>query len=193
MNFFYCVLCKRAIALKHKCSHYISKFPSDNDKSIFNKYIIMKPELSEKNDIIKSHVNTYNRRFRFHEIECNCKLIVVNDVSNNVKSNNTMYNTEIPSLNFEKCLKGRIIQYKKEGLNFSLMIKMNITFVTNYDQITYKHYLERPMPMVQRLINKKLSKNYGLIKTLDGIDGTLHKTWYETGVAEMPYVSDEDE
>ena len=75
----------------------------------------MNPELREINDIIKSHVNTFDRRFRFYGIECNCKLIFDNDVSSNVKSNNTMYNTEIPSLNFEKYLKGRIIQYKKNG------------------------------------------------------------------------------
>ena len=146
----------------------------------------MNPELKEINDIIKSHVNTYNRSFRFYEIECNCKLIFDNDVSSNVKSNNTMYNTEIPNLNFEKCLKGRIIQYKKKGLGFFHILKMNITFITNFDHITYKHYLEQPMPMVERLIKKKLYKNYGLIKTLDGIDGTLHMTWYEIGVAEMP-------
>ena len=49
------------------------------------------------------------------------------------------------------------------------------------------------MSMVKGLIIKKLYKNYVLIKTLDGIDGTLHMTWYETLVAEMPYVSDENE
>ena len=70
---------------------------------------------------------------------------------------------------------------------------MNITFITNYDQITYNHYLEQPMPMVERLINKKLYKNYWLRKTLDGIDNTLHMTCYETGVADMAYVSNEDE
>ena len=64
-----------------------------------------------------------------------------------------MYNTEIPSLNFEKCLKGRIIQYKKKGLKFSLILEMNNTFVTNYDHISSKHYLEKPMPIVERLIN----------------------------------------
>ena len=100
-----------------------------------------------------------------------------------------MYNTETPSLDFEKCLKGRIIQYKKKGLNLSHILEMNITFITNYDQTNYKHYPEKPMPMVERLINKKFYKNYGLIKTFDGI----HMTWYETGVAVMPYVSDEDE
>ena len=147
----------------------------------------MNPELREINDIIKSHVNTYNRRIRFHEIECNCKLVFDNDVSSKVKSKNTMFNTETPSLNFEKCLKGRIIQYKKKKL------EMNITFITNYDQIAYKNYLEHPMPLVERLINEKLYKKYGLLKILDGIDATLHMTWHETGVAEMTYVSDEDE
>ena len=63
-----------------------------------------------------------------------------------------MYNTEIPSLNFEKSLKRRIIQYKKKGLNLSHILEMFITFITNYDHIIYKHYLEQPMPMVERLI-----------------------------------------
>ena len=78
-----------------------------------------------------------------------------------------MYNTEIPTLNFEKCLEGGIIQYKEKRLNFSQILEMNITFITNYDHITYKHYLEQPMPMVERVVNKKLYKNYGLIKILD--------------------------
>ena len=45
MNWYFCVLCKRAIALNYKCSHYKSKFHRDNDKSIINKYNIMNPEL----------------------------------------------------------------------------------------------------------------------------------------------------
>ena len=127
MKYYYCVLCKRAIALKHKCSHYKSKFHRDNDKSIINKHKIMKPELGEINDITKSHVKTYNRRFRFYEVECKCKSIFVNDISSNIKSNNIMYKTEIPSVSFEKCLKGRIIQFKKKGLSFSYISEMNIT------------------------------------------------------------------
>ena len=49
------------------------------------------------------------------------------------------------------------------------------------------------MPMVERLMNEKLYKFYELIKTFDGIDDTLHMTWYETGVADMAFVNDEDE
>ena len=89
MKYYYCVLCKRANALKYKCSHYKSKFHRDSDKSIINKYNFMSPELREINDIIKSHVNTFNRRLSFYEIECNCKLVFDNFVCSNVKSDNT--------------------------------------------------------------------------------------------------------
>ena len=37
------------------------------------------------------------------------------------------------------------------------------------------------MPMVERLINRKLYRNYELIKTLDDIDLTLHMGPYDTG------------
>ena len=47
--------------------------------------------------------------------------------------------------------------------------------------MTYKHYKEQPMPMVERSINRKLYRNYELIKTLDDIDLTLHRGPYETG------------
>ena len=47
--------------------------------------------------------------------------------------------------------------------------------------MTYKHYTEQPMPMVERLINRKLYRNYGLIKTLDDLDLSLHMGPYATG------------
>ena len=33
---------------------------------------------------------------------------------------------------------------------------MNITFITRLDHMTYNHYIEQPMPMVERLIIGKL-------------------------------------
>ena len=72
------------------------------------------------------------------------------------------------------------------------MLEMNITFITRLDHMTYKRYLEQPMPMVERLINRKLYKNYDLIKTLVDIDLTLHMGPYET-VKETYNSSDEVE
>ena len=62
---------------------------------------------------------------------------------------------------------------------------MKITFITRLDHKTYKHYIEQPMPMVERLINKKLYKNYEFIKTLDDIDLTLHMGPYESGTRDI--------
>ena len=70
---------------------------------------------------------------------------------------------------------------------------MNITFITRLDQMTYKHYIEQPMPFVERLNNGKLYKNYELIKTLDDINLTLHMGAHETGKADTHYSIDEDE
>ena len=47
--------------------------------------------------------------------------------------------------------------------------------------MTYKHYIEQPIPMVEKLVNRKLYKNYELIKTLDDIDLNLYMRAYEKG------------
>ena len=35
---------------------------------------------------------------------------------------------------------------------------MNFTFKTRLEHMTYKHYVEQPMPMIERLIDRKLYK-----------------------------------
>ena len=47
--------------------------------------------------------------------------------------------------------------------------------------MTYKHYMEQPMPMVEKRINRKLYKNEDFIDTVDHIDLTLHMGGYERG------------
>ena len=56
---------------------------------------------------------------------------------------------------------------------------MNTTFISNLDFMRYKHYIEQPMPMVERLLNGTLYKNNELMKTLDAIELTLHMGPYE--------------
>ena len=50
--------------------------------------------------------------------------------------------------------------------------------------MTYRHYLENPMPMVERLVNRNLYKKYDLLKSLDCIDLLLHMGRHETGEAD---------
>ena len=62
---------------------------------------------------------------------------------------------------------------------------MNITFTTCLRDMTYRHYLANPMPMVEKLINRNLYKKYNLIKSLDGIALLLHMGPHETGEADI--------
>ena len=91
--------------------------------------------------------------------------------------------------NLEKYLKNQFSVYKRRGLEFSHILEMNFSFVTNLNHMTYEHYIEQPMPIVERLINKKLYKNYDLIKSLDGIDWIIHMGNHETGKADIHYNS----
>ena len=58
---------------------------------------------------------------------------------------------------------------------------MNITFITSLDFMTYKHYMEQPMPMVERIVNGGSYKSNEFLKTLDDLDLTLHMGAYEKG------------
>ena len=87
----------------------------------------------------------------------------------------------------------KINQYERQGYEFSHISEMNITFLTKLDHMTYKHFIEQPMPMVESLIDRKLYKNYELEKTLIDIDLTLDMGPYETGKADIHCSSEEDE
>ena len=84
-------------------------------------------------------------------------------------------------------------QYRRQGLEISHISEMNITFLTSLDSMKYKHYIEQPMPMVEGLVNRKLCRNYELIKTIDAIDLILHMGAYENREEDVYYNSDEDE
>ena len=60
--------------------------------------------------------------------------------------------------NLEKYLKNKINHFERQRLELSHISEMNMTFITRLDHMTYKHYIEQPMPMVERLINRKLYK-----------------------------------
>ena len=87
-----------------------------------------------------------------------------NDISIDIKSK-ALYRISVLRENLETYLK-QIILYKRRGLEFSHISEMNITFVTSLNHMTYEHFIEQPMPMVEKLINEKLYKNYDLIKKL---------------------------
>ena len=106
-----------------------------NEGLVINKHTIMSPELCQLNDIVKNNVNNYNRRFEYYEIICKWKLVFDNDISIDVKSK-VMYRISVLSHNLEKYIKNKISQYKRQGLEFSQISEMNITFIRRLDHLT---------------------------------------------------------
>ena len=97
----------------------------------------MNPELCQINNILMDNVNHYNR-FKDYEIVCKWKLVFDNDISIDVKFK-VLYRFSILSYNLEKYLKNKINHYKRQGLKFSHISEMNITFATILNHMTYKH------------------------------------------------------
>ena len=163
-----------------------------NEGPVTNNYTIMKPELRQINDIIINNVNNYNTRFEYYKIVCEWKLVFDNDIYIDVKSK-VMSRIPVLCHNLEKYSKNKINLYEKQGVEFSHISEMNSTFTTSLDHLTHKHCIEQPMPLVEMLVSRKLYKNYGLIKTLNDIDLTLHMEAHETGKADIHYSSEENE
>ena len=113
----------------------------------------MNRELCQINDIIKAHVTTYNRRFEYYTVVCKWKLVFDNDISIDVKSK-VIYRFRALHQNRDKYPKNKIVRYKKEELEFSHILEMNIAFETRLDHMTSKHCKKQPMLMVERLINR---------------------------------------
>ena len=127
---------------------------------------------------MKNNVNIYDKEFQLYKHVCKKKIVFNNDISIDVKSK-IMYRISVFPKNLEQYLKKEINFYRIQGLNLSYIAEMNITFTTSLHFITYKYFIEQLMPMVEKIINRKLYKNNEVIKTLDEIDLTSHIGPYE--------------
>ena len=87
-----------------------------------------------------------------------------NDISIDVESK-VMYRISVLRHIPEKLLQNKINYYRRQGLEFSHKSEMNNTFITSLDFMTYKHYIEQLMPIVEKIFNRKLYQNNELINT----------------------------
>ena len=103
-----------------------------------------------------------------------------------------MYRISVFCHNHEKYLKKKIKYYRGQGLEFSHISEMNITFITSLDFMTYEHYNEQPLLMLERRINRILYRKIELIGFLDKKDLFFHMGAYENGNVDVHVSSDED-
>ena len=68
----------------------------------------------------------------------------------------------------------KIEYFRRQGLKFSRVLEMNITFITSLDLMTNENYINQPMQMVERVLNKKFYKNPELVKMVNDVHLTLY-------------------
>ena len=73
-----------------------------------------------------------------------------------------LYRISVLRHNHVKYFKNKKIYHRRQGLDFSQISKMNDIFITSLDFMTFEHYIEQPMPTVERLVNRRLYKKIGL-------------------------------
>ena len=57
--------------------------------------------------------------------------------------------------------------FMRRGQNFSHFSEISFSFITKFNNMTYKYYLKQPKPMLGWKLIEKLARNPGLMSEID--------------------------
>ena len=160
-GYFHCELCERSIKIKSKKKHLNSQYHKTLSMKIISRFSIKNPDFLHIINILENYVVGYNKKFKIYLIVCNITFCF-SGTTFNVKSNKWF--------NISACfylrnfLLSKIRYFKRYDHKCSHTSEMNITFITDLRDMTYKHYLNQPKSMLEPRLNAILAKNPELIK-----------------------------
>ena len=73
-----------------------------------------------------------------------------------------------------KYLIRKIDYFRRQGLRFSCILIMNITFITSLHLMTYQHYNNKPMQMVERVLFENFYKKQEFEQFSKNVHHTSH-------------------
>ena len=146
---------------KDELYNYLVYFRKYYDRSLYYKYTINNINLNDINKIFEYYTSIQNEKFNFYFIKCLFLMQFNNNIIANIEINND-YNSDY--INIEKYLSLYLNSCQNAGYNFSNINHMLINFITCKCNIKYKHYVDKPMSMLERRINYIIAKNPCLIK-----------------------------
>ena len=141
--------------------HYIASYPNSHDSNLHYKYIVKKINLNDINKIFDYYTSIQNKKFNFYSIKCLFQLQFNNNIIAKIEINNH-YNNDY--IKIENHLSLYLNSCQNAGYNFSNINHMINNFITCKCNIKYKHYVDKPMSMLERRINYIIAKNPCLIK-----------------------------
>ena len=139
---------------------------------ITNKYIVQNPEIDNVRNVSKDYVKIHHYRFIRFAIICSWELCfsdssTLSPISSITTFSNRNINTTINKV-FSKFYSDTNYA-RKHGLELISIREMKIVCKSYFHHITFKHYLEKPKPMIETILNKKICNNPELIEVLTQI------------------------
>ena len=157
-GYFFCDICDISVKVKSKKKHLNSQLHKYLNKEVINRYRVEKSDFIQIENILKNYIRDYNKKFKFYVVICKWKLNFSNILVNVKKCSNSFHLREL--------VLSKIEYYERRQHKFSHISQMNITFISDLRDKTYKHYPQQPKSMLEWRLNIILPKNTELVKIL---------------------------
>ena len=124
---------------------------------ITNIFIVQNPEIDNVRNVLKDYIKNHHYRFIQFTIICTWELCFSDNstfspISNITTFSNTNINT---TTNKFRSFYSTIGNVRKQVLELISIREMKIVFKSNFRNITFKHYVEKPKTMIETILNKK--------------------------------------
>ena len=160
-----CEVCDRSI-IENQAEYniYLAILNKKIDDNLCINYFTKNVSLNEFDKILTNYVSTHNKKFDFYIIYCDCLIEFDNNFITNVATH-YIYNTDITNL-YEYFLH-ELNFHQARGYNVSNINQMAIKTIKDKCNMSYKHYMDKPMSMCERKINMNFARIPHLINSLD--------------------------
>ena len=140
---------------------------------ITDTFIVQNPEISNVRNILKEHNKTHHYRFIQFAVKCRWELCFSDNSTRSPISDLSSFSNKNINITTNKIFcwfYASTNHARKQGLELISIREMKIVFMSYFRNITFKHYLEIPKPMIETVLNKKICNNPEIIKILTQIE-----------------------
>ena len=145
---------------KRELNHYLTSFHKRYDRGLYYKYTINNININNINKIFDYYITIHNEKFDMYFFNCVIQIQFNNNIIANLEIHNH-YNTDY--INIENYLSLFLKSFENAGYKISNINHMIIKITSCICNIRYKHYVDKPMSMLERGINYIIAKNPQLI------------------------------
>ena len=159
-----CKVCDREIfENESELNKYLASLRKTYDRSLYKKSTINNINLNDINKILDDYITIHNKKFDFYFIDSVFE-IQFDNFTATIEINNH-YNTDY--INIKSYLSFYIDSCESGGDKFSNINNMIINTISCMCKMSYRHYINQPMSMLERRINFIIARNPQLINSLD--------------------------